>query len=288
MPEKTENFINYSENMALFSLNICGIHSKINLQSDPGFYNKIKERYQRFLSDLDKINIDLSIRTSSYCNSNIVPSITGHNKRLLVKGEGFECRLSRKNGLWCGKGIVEENIYNFDTLLRLLFSQLLILESGFLIHACAVRYKNRGYLFPGASGSGKTTLAKKAPYSDLLSDELVAIRIQNKKVYIISTPFWGEFQKPGQPISSQLQGIFFLAKNKYDDRKKMLKEIPPLQAIRRLLKLTLFFGNQNKDIQKLLWLISRILLKIPFYQIFLKKNTPYQIIMKKVIQNGNE
>ncbi|MFH1231914.1 MAG: hypothetical protein V1709_10515, partial [Planctomycetota bacterium] len=283
--------------MTFIHLNICGITSEIKLSGTNNCYNEIRKRYQKFLcsSNKHRPNLRISLKTIRLHRNNLpdeVPLINECNNTLRIKGRGFDCRISDKNGYWNGNGIVDDNIYQFDSLLRLLWSQILLLNDGFLIHSFGANFNNKGYLFPGPSGSGKTTLAKKAPYSDVLSDEVVGMRIIKGQPYLMGTPFWGEFQKGGQPVCCPLCGIYFLKKNKPVGLKPLITTL----VTKKLLKLVLFFGNQSvsggsnksmviNSVQKLLNVIDRYLTKIPAYQINLAKNTRYETIMKMITRN---
>ena len=181
---------------------------------------------------------------------------------------------------------MEKNIYQFDTLLRLLYSHFLIKDGGFLIHACGINHKNNGYLFAGKSGSGKTTLARKSPFLNVLSDELVGLRLTGGKPLLMGTPFCGEFRKGGQPVSCVLNGIYFLNK----DASPKLIPLPPSLALKKLFKLMLFFDKGSDSVintQKLLRLAGRYLLNKKTYQINLAKKTSYKTILKMISHNGN-
>jgi hypothetical protein len=283
--------------MTSIRLDICGITAEIKLISSNNCYNKIKNRYHKFLGyqNKHKPNIIMALKSIRLSHNNLLNKATlinEYDKTLIMKGGGFYCRLSNRNGCWEGGGIINENIFQFDSLLRLIWSQILLLSDGFLIHAFGTYFNTKGYLFPGASGSGKTTMAKKSPYSSVLSDEVVGVRIIKGKPYIMGTPFWGEFQEGGQPVHYPLCGIYFLKKNKTVELEPLIKPL----AMKRILKLILFFGRQSgyhevdksivtSGIQKLLNIINQYLTKIPTYQISLAKNTRYETIMRIISQH---
>ncbi|MBI5779765.1 MAG: hypothetical protein HZA49_09980 [Planctomycetes bacterium] len=274
--------------MASICLAICGITTKVNLVSGNGFHIAVKKRYRNFLHPTNNRRPDINLYIKTISNHLPIPdtrpSIDLTNKTLRIKGGGFTCAISRKNGLWEGNGVMEENIYQLDTLLRLLYSHFLIKDNGFLIHACGINHENSGYLFAGRSGTGKTTLAKKAPYHNVLSDELVGLRFSGRNPILMGTPFWGEFQRGGQPISCALKGIYFLNKN---TRPKLIP-LSPSSAMKKLLKLVLFFGiGSRSDItaQQILNSAARYLLCKPTYQINMAKNTHYKTIIRIISHN---
>ncbi|MEW6027512.1 MAG: hypothetical protein AB1599_09500 [Planctomycetota bacterium] len=275
--------------MASICLGICGITTRINLINAVGFHLDIRKRYRNFLKPGHRLlDIDLSIRiTDNIGDAETPPSVSMANKTIRIRGSRITCNIHRNRGRWKGSGSIEENIYQFDTLLRLLYSHIMLKDNGFLIHACGIRNNNDGYLFAGRSGSGKTTLARKTPYQDVLSDELVGLRLSDSNPVLMGTPFWGEFQKGGQPVSCALKGIYFLSKG---IRPKLIP-LPPVLALKKLLKLVLFFGkgvHSATATQKMLHSAAGYLLGKGAKQINLAKNTPYKTVLRMISHNGKQ
>ena len=99
--------------------------------------------------------------------------------------------------------------YPLDQLLMLGF---LAKGNGVLCHACAIKYKNKGFLFLGESGAGKSTLAgiwQNCKGAEVLSDDRIIIRRQGLRYLIYGTPWQGlgQFSSPKKAILSK---IFFL------------------------------------------------------------------------------
>jgi hypothetical protein len=276
--------------MASIDLVICGITTRINIINNYKLYTDTQKRYHNFLSPVNKCRPDIKLSLKIINNTrgidNGLPSVKLTDGTVRIKGNGFACNISRKNKIWTGTGIIEENIYQLDTLLRLLHSHFMLKDGGFLIHACGINHRNKGYLFAGRSGSGKTTLAKKSPFLNVLSDELVGLRLTGSKPVLMGTPFWGEFQKGGQPISCALNGIYFLKKAPF----AKLIPLPSSLALKKLFKLILFFDEGPDSIintQRLLNSAGGYLLNKRAYQINLAKNTSYKTILRMVSHNDN-
>jgi len=88
---------------------------------------------------------------------------------------------------------IEDNIFSFDSLLRVISSLVLIENNGIMLHSCSIlKNGNKAVLYVGPSGSGKSTIAKKYRY--VLTDELSIIVLNKKKLYIYKSPFWGELE----------------------------------------------------------------------------------------------
>jgi hypothetical protein len=83
---------------------------------------------------------------------------------------------------------------------------------GVLIHACGIRIKSRGIIFPGTSGAGKSTLAnlgKSKKDFTVLSDDRIIIRKIDGRFWIYGTPWHGDAQV-NSPERAPLERIFFL------------------------------------------------------------------------------
>lgn len=81
-------------------------------------------------------------------------------------------------------------------MLRIAFSQAILLHGGINIHASSIAYKEKAYLFLGKSGTGKSTHAslwlQHIGNTELINDDNPAIRIIGEEVYIYGTPWSGK------------------------------------------------------------------------------------------------
>lgn len=150
-----------------------------------------------------------------------------------------------------GRGWVKQtpNPYSLDSVLRILHSLILAARGGFLLHAASAVCDGRAYLFSGVSGAGKTTMTRLAP-SDirLLTDEISYVRPSVSGYSAYGTPFAGELAKAGENCTAPLAALFFLEKGSSN----CIDEIPPAEAVRRLMRNTLFFADDRELVEKLL------------------------------------
>lgn len=81
-------------------------------------------------------------------------------------------------------------------MLRIAFSQAILHHGGINIHASAIAYKEKGYLFLGKSGTGKSTHAslwlRHIENTELINDDNPAIRIKEEEIYTYGTPWSGK------------------------------------------------------------------------------------------------
>ena len=83
-----------------------------------------------------------------------------------------------------------------SSLLRIVFSQAVLLHGGVSIHASAVCLEGRAYLFLGKSGTGKSTHSRlwleSFPGSFLLNDDNPVLRVKDGTVVAYGTPWSGK------------------------------------------------------------------------------------------------
>lgn len=83
-----------------------------------------------------------------------------------------------------------------STLLRIAFSQVLLLHQGVSLHASAVVLNGQGFLFTGCSGTGKSTHAARWTSAfegcTLLNDDNPAVRLKDEQFRVYGTPWSGK------------------------------------------------------------------------------------------------
>lgn len=98
--------------------------------------------------------------------------------------------------------------YALGSLLRIAFSQAVLLHGGVALHAAAVVYAGRACLFMGRSGTGKSTHAaawqRCLPDCRLLNDDNPVVRLQGDEVWAYGTPWSGKtpcYKNLGYPVA---------------------------------------------------------------------------------------
>jgi hypothetical protein len=161
--------------------------------------------------------------------------------------------------------------YALDSLLRVLFSWLLLPQQGFLLHAATVVHNGRACVFTGRSGAGKSTIASLAPPGSVLTDEISLLRREKDAWRAYGTPFWGEFRAAGANRSAPVAGIFVLvqaAENK-------LRPLRPREALRALLPNVLFFSSQMPANARLLDLLVETVSQAPCYELSFRRDASF-------------
>ena len=185
----------------------------------------------------------------------------------------FRYRLNR-GGIALGAGQAAftgvQNVYELDSLLRILLSQVLVEQRGFLLHAATIERDGRAYIFMGRSGAGKSTVASKAPVGSVFTDEISLVRHRGRWE-AHGTPFWGEFRADGQNRSAPLAGVFELVQAP-QNRKEAL---PVRAALSALLGNTLFFSGERAARERLLGVYAALLQDVPVYRLEFRKDCSF-------------
>jgi len=214
--------------------------------SDRSFLELLRRRYGGFLS---------ASRAEFELEFDLTPMGTVSDEDARVRRDGSDWILERGDfrARWtprAGKGTVRQNAspYALDSVLRVLHSLILAERGGFLLHAASVISSGGAYLFSGVSGAGKTTMARLAPSNvTLLTDEISYVRPSAGRYAAFGTPFAGELAKSGENCSAPVEALFFLEKG----GENQVDELPPAEAVRRLMRNILFFAVDESLVEKL-------------------------------------
>lgn len=145
------------------------------------------------------------------------------------------------------------------------FCRRLLAYDGLVLHASAISYKGKAYLFSAPSGTGKSThtaiwekvFGKEA---EIINDDKPALRLRNGKIYVCGTPWSGKTDK-NKNISVPLGGICFISRSPYNHIEKADKKI----ALASLLGQTLRYPS-SEYMTLLLDFLNENLTAIPVYK----------------------
>jgi len=159
-----------------------------------------------------------------------------------------------------GKMLHLPNPYSVDAVLRIVHSLVLAQRGGFLLHACSAIRHGRAFLFSGVSGAGKTTMARLAPPDvTLLTDEISYVCRENDTYYAYGTPFAGELATLGANQHAPMAAVYLLEKGPAN----RIDPVPTSDAVRSLLRNTLFFAHDEALVAKVFNSACRFLERVP-------------------------
>lgn len=145
------------------------------------------------------------------------------------------------------------------------FYKALIDFDGFMLHASAVVYQNKAYLFSADSGVGKSTHTLlwtrhfKGAY--ILNDDKPALRFHGDKVMVYGTPWNGKWEHSVNE-SVALGGICFLYRNDTNT----IRRLTTVEAVGHLLGQTSHKRFDEKTATKLLKTWDKLLSAYPIYK----------------------
>lgn len=217
------------------------------------FFDLLLRRYEGFLSaSRPEFLLEFEIIDGAASDEDVRVRRDGP-EWLLERGD-FSARWDPRTGT----GLVRQNAnpYSLDSVLRILHSLILAERGGFLLHAASAICDGRAYLFSGVSGAGKTTMTRLAPPDvTLLTDEISYVRSNSdlpgadvEAYRAFGTPFAGELAKAGENCNALISGLFFLEQGPENH----VDELPPAEAVRRLMRNILFFAEDPHLVEKLL------------------------------------
>jgi hypothetical protein len=207
--------------------------------------NILNKRYSKFFSDTPQKPFKISLKPLSNKNISKRIFLKRHNNSWQIWGRGINISMSRKSA--CGEIFPDINI--LDSLLRIIYSYLLVKNGGFLIHAAAAD----GGVFTGPAGSGKTTSVRSK--NNILGDDIVALRKINNTWYIYSTPFTGEFEGKIASGKEELKEFYIL-----DSSRKNLK---PSEFYKKLFRNLIYFFPDRQGMNRLTQYCKELSLDFP-------------------------
>ncbi len=145
------------------------------------------------------------------------------------------------------------------------FARQLLAYDGFVLHASAVSYKNKAYLFSAPCGTGKsthTTIWQRVFGADavIINDDKPALRLIDGKLLVFGTPWSGKTDLNNN-ISSPLGGICFISRSD----KNHIEKADKRSAVYLLLSQTM--RHPKKEfMEQLLDFFDKILDNIPVFK----------------------
>ncbi|MFN3551061.1 MAG: hypothetical protein ACK4WJ_04565 [Endomicrobiia bacterium] len=168
-------------------------------------------------------------------------------------------------------GVISENIFSFDTLLRVVTSLVVLENGGIILHSSNVLEGKKSVLYTGPTNSGKTTIAKKYKKNKILTDELSILFFENNKVVSVRSPFWGDlksaFYKDSIEKKFVVDRIMFLF-GFVKDNKPKIKILSFKESVILLLKNLFWVLKDESYNEKILKIVFKIAKTIPCYKFY--------------------
>lgn len=155
-------------------------------------------------------------------------------------------------------GYMESGHYFYGNLLRF---------NGMMLHASAVEYEGRAYLFSGPSTVGKSTHTRlwQHIFGDavrVINDDKPALRLVDGCWYAYGTPWCGK-DGINQNRKAPLAGICFLKQGK----ENRIRRLEAKEAIALILSQTMYRFRLPENLDLLLHHVDKLVRMIPIYEL---------------------
>ena len=270
---------------APITLNIAGFGIQLTTE-DRTASERIRARYKDFIGHARSPELKLDLQVTPgvrYIDPAPGPWIINVNykdDRLF-----FESYLERGTvDLAAGTGVLEmapeANIENF---LRTAVAWLCITNNAVLLHAAGVVRHGLGYVFFGPSGSGKTTTSRiSAKAADVVSDDLVVVRIMDGTARLYGVPFRGEMAEATRANqNAPLKAIFRLRQ----DINHYLEPLSNAKATADLVASSPFVVQEQALTSALVDICSKISRSVPVMDLHFKRDDGFWKVIDEYFQN---
>ncbi len=147
------------------------------------------------------------------------------------------------------------------------FCGYLLRFNGLYLHASAVEYQGKAYLFSGPSTVGKSTHTRLwqnlyGEAAQVFNDDKPALRFLDDRWYAYGTPWCGK-DGINQNKKVPLAGICFLKQGE----KNQICRLQPKEAVAHILSQTIYKFTKMEDLQYLLNHLDKQVQMIPVFQL---------------------
>ena len=273
------------ENHFLITLDIAGCIVALKTEED-AVAKRIFSRYRDFLST-DKpplVEIDIKILPGArFIEPKPGPwiiEVEFDNGNLSYQSYLERAEVDFSSGYGTLEMTPEAKIENF---LRTVIAWLCINNNSVLLHAAGVIRNGSGYVFFGPSGAGKTTTSRiAAKSSDVVSDDLVVIRLENGIGRLYGVPFRGELSEaPRANQNAPLQAIFRLRQ----DTDHYIEWISPVKAVADLVASSPFVVQELSLSNLLIEVCSKISKSVPILTLHFKRDDGFWKVIDEHFEN---
>lgn len=148
-----------------------------------------------------------------------------------------------------------------------MFYTKLLHFQGMMLHASAVEYQGKAYLFSGNCGAGKSTHTRlwqkiHGEQAQVFNDDKPALRRLEERWYAYGTPWCGK-DGINQNKKIPLAGICFL---KQSDN-NTIRRLNPQEALQRIISQTMHKFNKRETMELLLNLTDCLIKEIPVFEL---------------------
>lgn len=290
---------------------IANVNFHISSKDIPLLREPYRKTYAPFISDIissdkDMVSIDVSLKITDFPSTDHITKIFNADDSWSIfrnQNEYFWTDISSSLGIpaclarfhrpiekvevYCGKELITEegggkilmNPFSYP-LDQILLIYVLAEREGVFMHASAVDFNGKGYIFPGRSGAGKSTISRNFVLKNhgVLSDDRVAIRKIGGCFRVFGTPWAGD-AAIAENRNFPLRGIFFIHKSD----EIAIKELTPAEAAERLMPVTSIPWYDEEAMSNILSFCEDLVLHIPAYDLYFTPGIEVVDLLEKFV-----
>jgi len=185
--------------------------------------------------------------------------------RLDLEKDSGELVLSRK-----------VSIAEIEYFIRGVFAILSFKNGCLMIHSAGVVRNNKAFIFIGHSGSGKSTISQLSKKFDVLNDDLIFLKRENKLWQAYSTPFWNPDLRREVNMNAPIDSLYCLAKD-YD---VYIQAIEKSIALAELITNVPVIPLNPIFMDQLIDLSNNLLDQVEMYRLHFRKDATFWDVIK--------
>jgi hypothetical protein len=166
------------------------------------------------------------------------------------------------------------------------FYRQLLNYNGMMLHASALAYEGRSYLFSAPCGTGKSTHARLwqehfgFDNARIINDDKPALRFIDNSFYVYGTP-WSGKSEYSLNLKVPLQAICFLEQSTYN----WIIKLESKAVLKLILNQTLR-PHEEKSMENLLILLDKLIREVPVYKMGCNIDTGAVAIAYEAMASG--
>lgn len=252
------------------NINVGDITSEFDIEDDR-YLKQFKENYKQ--KNKNK-NVDFAIRIK---------------KRINKKIPSFQI-FSPKFGIYNTEVKPFVDFRNLNFLLKGFIEFFTINKNVFLLHGSSFFINDKAFIFLGPSGAGKSTVVSFVKDTNILGEDTVILKKENKNYFVYPSPFDKKKASKIGDKKIKLAGIFLLRKWKTTLIKKVHNEkVKKSLIMSSFLYIFLKFMSKKTKLpvpklseKKLKDFYEDILQTTPLYYLYFEKNSRFVSFIKKL------
>ena len=249
-------------------LGLGGIATEIRTHSK-GIEEYLPKTYGTFVESREpRVRLSLGSVEDDYPFRTLIGTMMTYTRGKRVIGKFREMAGYVDTATGAGRGLILRDNYRQDVnnYLRMVIDAMTPPLDAILFHTAGIARDGHCYLFYGPSAAGKSTITKLAAQRyDVLTDDMLILRLEDGVIRAASCGFWGGETKayPTKKIDLPVKGFFRLKKGE----KNRARRLDPIEAALEIVCGIPSMERPKRDYRFILDLASEAVARTPSYEL---------------------